>query len=161
MNLRKLTMLLSILALTGSLFAQYGVNYEFLGKVSPQGGMSKGVEIKVFEGDSCFSNYTTRSNGKFAFYGEGDKYFILQFKKEGYFTKQLIVNTKGVKISDTDMDKLKFDINLQKLNDGDQEDQYITVIDVIELNNLGNKFRYRVNRDKNEYFAQKEQMASK
>jgi len=34
------------------------------------------------------------------------------------------------------------------------------MIDVIEVNNLGTKFRYKVNRDKIEYLSKSEQMAS-
>lgn len=152
MNIRKFTTLLSLLIFTGLLSAQNGTIYEFLGKVTTHNKKAKGVTIQVFEGDSCFSNYETKSNGKFAFYGEGSKSFILQFKKPGYLTKQLIVNTTSIDLNQDQMNKFKFEINLVKMKKGQKEDEFISKVDVIEPNRISNSFTYKSNRNKEYYF---------
>ena len=160
MNLRKLTTLFTLIMVTGVLLAQNTTIYEFLGKVSIHDKKAKDVLIKAFDGDSCFSNYKTRSNGKFAFYGEGKKYFIIQFEKPGYVTKQLIVSTNNSKYANDEIKKYKFDINLHKTKKGHNDDEYISKIDVIELDNSGNGFTYKSNRNKKDYFISN-QMASR
>jgi len=165
MYTKKTPILLCTLLFTGFLFAQDSFTHqsplmEFMGKVTVEGGTTKNVLIKAIESDTCFSQYYTRSSGKMVFYGEKNKHFTLQLEKPGYYTKQIVVNTNNVKCSEREIEKFKFIINLQKVDEGDREDQYISMIDVIEVNNLGTKFRYKVNRDKIEYLSKSEQMAS-
>ncbi|MFT6166667.1 MAG: hypothetical protein ACJAV5_001638 [Vicingaceae bacterium] len=166
MDTRKITMLFSALLIAGSLLAQSEISdnarmYEFLGKVTAQGENSKNIMVKAFDGDSCFSTFNTRTNGKFAFYGESKKYFILQFSKLGYSTKQLIVNTKDVKYGRYKLSTYKFNINLEKTEKGGEDDKYISVVDIIEADNSGTRFVYKVNRTKDEYFIKSNLLVTK
>ena len=134
--------------------------YEFLGKVTIHNKKVKGVSIKSFDGDSCFSYYETKANGKFAFYGEAKKYFILQFEKPGYFTKQLIVSTKDIKYSKKEVMTYKFNINLMRTKRGQNDNDNIEKVDIIEINNRGDKFTYKSNRNKENYLKGGAQMAN-
>jgi len=160
MNLKKLTTVISLLIVSGFVSAQTDTYYEFLGKVTIHNKKAKGVTIKSFDGDSWFSNYETKANGKFAFYGEAKKYFILQFEKPGYLTKQLIVNTKDIKYSKKGVITYKFDINLMRTKRGQNDNDNISKVDVIEINNRGDEFTYKSNRSKENYLKGGTQMAS-
>lgn len=138
MNFKKLISLFSLLMISGLFFAQNNSYsdlelFEFLGKVTTQGEKAKDVTIKAFDDDSCFSKYKTRSNGKFAFYGEGKKYFILQFKKPGFNTKQLLVITDQIKYPKDEIKAYRFDVNLPRTKKGETDDQFIAEIDVIKI----------------------------
>tara|TARA_R110002049_G_scaffold20846_12_gene76633 strand:- start:3332 stop:3820 length:489 start_codon:yes stop_codon:yes gene_type:complete len=160
MNLRKLVIACSLLMFTSLLFAQKSSTYEFIGKVTINGKKAKGVSIKAIDNDTCFSDYQTTANGNFVFFGEASKYFILEFKKSGYLTKQLIVNTSGVEMVEDKIKKIKFNINLMKMRGVQTEDSDILNVDVIELDNTGDKFTFKSNRNMYEYMPAPAQLAN-
>lgn len=166
MNSRKLITALLLIMVTGITLAQnasYSEMYlfEFVGKVTAQGESSKNVLIKAMDGDSCFSNYRTRSNGKFAFAGEAEKHFVLQFEKPGFKTKQLILITDNINHLKDQLNTFKFEVNLTKTKKGESDEQELSLVDVIEISNSGNQFIYKSNRNRSEYLFKSEQLANR
>jgi hypothetical protein len=93
---------------------QWPSNHEFAGKIFIDGEKANDVVVKVFDRNTCFSNYTTKGNGKFFFTAESEKYYTLQFEKEGYVTKRVVVKTHKTEGLDYFTKEYKFDIDLEK-----------------------------------------------
>lgn len=146
---------------TAVLSAQQNKVYQFLGTVNVKGKKAKNVVIKAFDSDTCFSKYTTSSNGKFYFGGEAEKHFILQFEKEGFEKKQVIVNTNNINHLESKIKKYRFTIHLTKKSKTKSDGKNLEKVDVIEINNIGKKFTYRSNKDKEQYLLKGLQLVSR
>tara|TARA_R110002049_G_scaffold20846_11_gene76629 strand:- start:600 stop:1085 length:486 start_codon:yes stop_codon:yes gene_type:complete len=94
--------------------AQDGKTHEFLGNILIDGKKAKDVKVKFFDGNDCFLEYETKANGKFIFVGECEKYYTLQFEKEGYVTKRVIVKTFNTEELDYITKVYKFDVSLEE-----------------------------------------------
>jgi len=165
MNTRKLITSLLLIMVTGITLAQnasYSEMYlfEFVGEVTTQGERPNNVLIRAMDGDTCFSSYSTRSNGKFAFAGEAEKHFILQFEKPGFKTKQLILILDNIEHLKGQIKTFKFEVNLTKTKKGESDEQELSLVDVIEISNSGNQFIYKSNRNRSEYLFKSEQLAN-
>jgi hypothetical protein len=93
---------------------QWLSNHEFAGRIYIDGKTAKDVVVKVFERNTCYSHYTTKHNGKFYFTASSEKYYTLQFEKEGYVTKRVVVKTHKTKGLDYFTKDYKFDIDLEE-----------------------------------------------
>lgn len=117
------SLLITLTLLTGiSKFAaaQLVNSHEFLGTVFIEDKRAKDVKVMVFEGNKCFSEYETKLNGKFIFTAGIEKYYTLQFEKEGYVTKRVVIKTHNTRGLKEETKTYKFDITLnEKLPDID------------------------------------------
>jgi hypothetical protein len=141
LNFKFLLITFSLLILTSKYASAQLLNsHEFLGTVFIEDEKAKDVTVKVFEGNKCFSDYQTRSNGKFIFTGENEKHYTLQFEKEGFVTKRVIIKTfytQGL----TDVTKTyKFDISLERKMLDLDESLYDFPITIIEFDYVNNEF---------------------
>lgn len=114
MKIETILISLSLLFTPYYLSAQKINHFEFVGHVMLGKQKVKDVTIKVFDGNRCFSNYTTKRNGKFIFVGGSEKIYTLQFEKEGYATKRIIVNTKNTRKLKSKVDIYKFYVEMEK-----------------------------------------------
>lgn len=118
-------------------------HFEFLGYISADEQKAKGITVKVFSGNRCFSNYTTTGNGKFIFIGGSEKLYVLQFEKEGYVTKKIVINTQNTKELMERIDEYSFSIELLEEEVGENYYDFPTA--VIEVDRMKNEFMYNKN----------------
>lgn len=93
---------------------QWLSTHEFEGIVFINGKKAKDVVVKVFDRNTCFSDHTTKRNGKFFFTAASEKHYTLQFEKEGYVTKRVVVKTHETGDLDYFTKNYKFDVELEK-----------------------------------------------
>jgi hypothetical protein len=94
LNFKFILILLTVLVFSiKDVSAQNNNDHKLLGKVFVDGENAKGVEVKFFDDNNSFVEYKTKSNGKVVFNGDCGKKYTVQFKKEGYITKRIAVNT--------------------------------------------------------------------
>lgn len=121
------------------LSAQHFKSHEFSGRIFIEDKKAKEVTIKVYDGNKCFSTYITRPNAKFIFVAGIEDYYTIEFEKEGYVTKRVVVNTKNTrKIKSTD--PFKFDITLEKEEDGVNYSEHDFPAAIIEIDEKTEEF---------------------
>jgi hypothetical protein len=131
MNIRSLLLGFTFVLFSGSFMAQEIVNHEFSGKIFVNGKKAKDVTVKVFDGNDCFSVYKTRGNGKFVFTGGAEKHYTLQFEKEGYVTKRVLIKTFNTKELEEDTRIYKFDLDMVEEAQGDVDDDFpVAIIEI-------------------------------
>jgi len=87
------------------------ISFEFNGTVSTAEEALEGVEVRIFEGNEVLSTIYSDKKGRFEFELLKGSDYTLEFSKDGYVTKRMIVRTnveEGVK----KLPKLKFEIAL-------------------------------------------------
>lgn len=137
--------------------AQYNATFDFSGTILIDDKKAKDVVVKAYEGNLCFSSYQTRSNGKFFFTAEGEKHYTLQFEKEGYVTKRVVIRTHNTKNLERDPRKYKFDLALVKATKEVNHEENDFPITIIELDKATKEFgfnkSYTTNRQSKNYLS--------
>jgi len=116
--------------------------HEFIGYTFIDGKKAKDVVVKVFDDNNCFSEYETRSNGKFIFTANCEKHYTLQFEKEGYVTKRMVIKTDNTSDLEYVTKTYKFDVSLLKKEQGVDYGQYDFPIAIIELDKRNMEFTF-------------------
>ena len=124
-------------------------SHEFLGKVFIDGKKAKGVTVKVFDDNVCFSVYTTKNNGKFVFTADCEKHYTLQFEREGYVAKRLIVKTHKTSDLDYFTEEYSFDITLNKEIKDTDYSLHDFPIAIIQIDNDLREFKFNKRYTKN------------
>lgn len=75
---------------------------------------AKNVTISLYERNDVISSYTTSKNGQFVLDLERNKYYIVEFSKEGYVTKRVLIDTRIESDSLNPKDEFNFDVFLIK-----------------------------------------------
>ena len=127
---------------TKDLVAQQSNNHEFIGYTYIDGKKAKDVVVKVFDDNKCFSEYETKGNGKFIFTAACEKYYTLQFEKEGYLTKRIVIKTDNTKDLDFVTKTYKFDVSLDKKDPSLDYSAYDFPIAILELNPHNRAFEF-------------------
>lgn len=147
------TFLLIVLSLllfnTKNLSAQEDKDHKFVGYTVIDGKKSKDVIVKIFDDNKCISEYETKSNGKFVFIADSEKYYTLQFEKEGFFTKRIIIKTEKTQNLDFVSKTYKFDVGLVKKEPGLDHNLYDFPIAILELNHSNREFEFNEEYTKN------------
>ena len=79
--------------------------------------------------------------GNSFFQGKQKSIFILQFEKQGYRTKKIIVNTHNTRYCNKKIKKFKFNVNLsKKVNHADFEEESLPV-SIIEFSKVKREFK--------------------
>tara|TARA_B110001469_G_scaffold126483_1_gene144229 strand:+ start:762 stop:1361 length:600 start_codon:yes stop_codon:yes gene_type:complete len=108
---------------------------EFVGKIFIDGKKAKDVIVKVFDDNVCLSEYKTKNNGKFVFTADCEKHYTLQFEKEGYVAKRVIVKTYKTEDLDHFTKRYKFDITLNQETEDMDYSVHDFPIAIIEIDN--------------------------
>ncbi|MEQ8623625.1 MAG: hypothetical protein RJQ00_02850 [Vicingaceae bacterium] len=163
-NYTFLLLVLSLLVVnTKNLSAQNINDHKFVGYTFIDGKKSKDVIVKVFDDNKCISTLETKSNGKFVFIADSEKYYTLQFEKEGFFTKRIIIKTDKTQNIDFSSKTYKFDVGLVKKEPYLDNDSYDFPMAILELNHQNREFEfnkeYTKNRLKSTSFSSNNEMA--
>lgn len=165
MNAKILLSGLILFSTISFLSAQEITDHEFAGKIYIDGKKAKDVLVKAYDGNKCFSNYMTGSNGKFVFTGGVEKYYTLEFKKEGYVTKRIVIRTHNTRNLEFETSTYRFDVDLVKEEEGVDYDEYDFPITIIEIDSNEEEFthnrKYTENRLKAISLKADNQMASR
>jgi len=131
------------------LSAQNFDSHEFKGNVFLDGKKAEGVVVKVFDDNDCSSEYKTKWNGKFIFIASCEKYYTLQFEKEGYVTKRIVIKTEDTRNLDFVTKTYKFDVSLVKKEQGVDYSSHDFPIAILELNPHNREFEFNKEYTKN------------
>jgi hypothetical protein len=122
--------------------AQEILNHEFVGNVFIKDSKAKGTLVKIFDNNKCISEYITSNNGKFIFTAESEKYYTIQFEKEGYVTKRIVVKTFNTSELDYLTKTYKFDVNLVKMMPATDYSHYDFPMAIFELDFVQGEFNF-------------------
>jgi hypothetical protein len=124
-------------------------SHEFVGKIFIDGRKAKDVIVKVFDDNDCFSEYKTKNNGKFVFTADCEKHYTLQFEREGYVAKRVIVKTYKTGDLDHFTKRYKFDITLNKETEDVDYSLHDFPIAIIQIDNNLRYFKFNKRYTKN------------
>ncbi|MFT4755581.1 MAG: hypothetical protein ACI91R_000214 [Vicingaceae bacterium] len=124
-------------------------SHAFVGKIFIDGKKAKDVIVKVFDGNVCLSEYKTKNNGKFVFTADCEKHYTLQFEKEGYVAKRVIVKTYKTGDLDHFTKRYKFDITLNQETEDMDYSVHDFPIAIIEINKDLKHFKFNKRYTKN------------
>ena len=154
MTLKKIAFFFTLISLTSFLSAQSTKHLVFSGKIHLEEGNAKNVTIKAYDGNKCFSTYETKSSGKFFFEGKPEKQYTLEFKKDGYVTKYVIIKTHNTRKLEKNPKKYKFDIDLFQEETAEDFHREEFPVVIIELDKKTKEFCY--NKKYNDQFQRTE-----
>lgn len=124
----------SLIGFEGQVF--FGENKE---KATDKG---EGVSITLFQGNTTISEYTTTRNGKFVLDLERNKYYIVEFKRDNYVTKRIIIKTKIPSSSKIPKKDFEFEVFLLKEVEGVNYSRLDFPMAIIEFQKPSEKFDY-------------------
>jgi hypothetical protein len=124
-------------------------SHEFVGKIFIDGKKAKDVTVKVFDDNDCFSEYKTKNNGKFVFTADCERHYTLQFEREGYVAKRLIVKTYKTGDLEHFTKNYRFDITLNKEMEDVDYSLHDFPIAIIQIDNDLREFKFNKRYTKN------------
>lgn len=134
--------LLSILFTNISTAGEGSSYFGFKGKVFLADDKGGKVTVSLYDGNKKISSYVTGASGKFIVDLFKDRHYTLQFSKEGYVTKRVIIDT-GVNPKDAlGVKEFKFDIGLIKEESDKDYSELDFPITIIEFEKSKREFVY-------------------
>lgn len=121
-------------------YAQKNKQYMFGGNVLVENKSANDVLLKLYEGNDCIATYTTESKGRFLFSCGVEKYYTLEFKKEGYVTKRVVINTRDTKYIRKKIKVFEFDVVLIKESSEVDYEEYDFPVTIIEISKNRDEF---------------------
>ncbi|MAY83373.1 MAG: hypothetical protein CMP59_04490 [Flavobacteriales bacterium] len=100
------------------------------------------VHIELFDGNHKISSYTTTGNGKFILDLERNKYYIVQFSKENYVTKRVIIDTRIYDDEVEPKEEFHFDVFLIKSRKNVDYSLLDFPIAIVQFRESKQKFEY-------------------
>lgn len=94
-NLHARLCLFLLLALNGSLFAQQTSILPVHGRITDGDKKLDGCEVIIFEGNEQVSSQTTDRSGRFGVGLELEKEYALEFRREGFVPKRIVIDTRA------------------------------------------------------------------
>jgi len=137
----KSQLLVFFFSLALTLPAQDYATIGFKGKVHTGPDKGDSVEVVLFEENRKMSSYETRKNGKFILDLDRNKYYVVQFSKENYVTKRIVIDTR-IDGKGYPKKKFKFDVNLIPENEDLDYSALDFPIAIIEYNRNNDVFDY-------------------
>jgi len=106
------SLILSLLFIVSTvLSAQDYPTIGFKGKVYTGNEKGESVQVTLFEKNREISSYETEKNGKFILDLDRNKYYVIQFSKDEFVTKRLVIDTR-IAGEDYPKNSFKFDVSL-------------------------------------------------
>lgn len=116
--------------------------YTFYGRIFLENAKGNGVVVRLYDNNTLISTYKTDKKGKFTIGAPSAKHYTLEFEKNGFVTKRVIINTKKVYLSKGNIDDFDFNVHLIK----QEEDIDYSILDfpiaLIEYNKSIKGFDY-------------------
>lgn len=120
--------------------------FGFKGKVFLEDDKGCEVTISLYDGNKKISSYVTGSSGRFIVDLYKNRHYTLQFAKEDYVTKRILIDTKVLNPSDAiGVKEFKFDVSLIKEDSELDYSELDFPIAIIEFENSQREFVYNVN----------------
>lgn len=92
--------------------------YGFYGRVAVDEEKGIGVTVNLYDGNTMISSYKTKKNAKFAIDAPENKHYTLEFVKEGFVTKRVIINTKLLPENRIEEKDFAFDVYMIQEKEG-------------------------------------------
>lgn len=83
------------IALVAGLYAQQASVVPITGRITDGDKKLEGCEVIVFEGNERVASQTTDRSGKFAVGLDLEKEYALEFRREGFVPKRIVVDTRA------------------------------------------------------------------
>lgn len=140
--MKNLLSIIFLLAIVGNSYGQEGSIFSFAGKVFLGSDNGESVTISLYDNNKKISSYQTSKNGKFVIDAERNKHYTIQFNKEGFITKRLIIDTYVDEQYATGIKTFKFDVELIKKEEGKNYAILDFPIAIIEFLYISKEFSY-------------------
>lgn len=88
--------------------------YIFYGRVFLENSKGDGVTVHLYDNNQLISTYKTSQNAKFSVGAPLAKHYTLEFVKEGFVTKRVIINTKAINSPKVRAEDFDFNVYLIK-----------------------------------------------
>lgn len=141
--MKRLVSFLSILFLASLAMAQADKRIlKFGGDVYTDNEKAADVTVSLFDGNYLVSESKTSRSGKFSIDLAKNKHYTIQFDKDGFMTKRVVIDTE---IGEDDRDNLKtfkFDVGLIKRESGKDYSILDFPIAIIKYHSESNQFFY-------------------
>lgn len=99
--------------------------YIFYGRVFLENAKGDGVTVRLYDNNQLISTYKTNQKAKFSVGAPLAKHYSLEFVKEGFVTKRVIINTKAITTSKIRAEDFDFNVYLIK----EEEDVDYSILD--------------------------------
>ena len=91
-----------------------GSLYVFYGRIFLENARGNGVTVRLYDDNSLISSYNTDKKGKFTLGAPSAKHYTLEFEKDGFVTKRVIINTRKVYLAKGRVEDFDFNVYLIK-----------------------------------------------
>lgn len=102
------------------------------------------IEINIFEENSLL--YTEIISKKFNYHLAINKYYTIEISKEGYYTKRIVVSTIASRF---DIEPFECNIELVKIEEGKDEDEFDFPVAIIEYKPYQGGFYFDIIKNSN------------
>ncbi len=141
--MKRLVSLLSILFLASLAMAQSDKRIlKFGGNVYSNNEKSEDVTVSLYEGNYLVSENKTSRSGRFSIDLAKNKHYTVQFDKDGYMTKRVVINTEIGEDGRDNVKTFKFDVGLIKRESGKDYSILDFPIAIIKYHLESNQFFY-------------------
>lgn len=141
--MKRLVSFLSILFLASLAMAQGEKRIlRFGGNVYDNSEKAENVTVSLYDGNYLVSEDVTSRNGKFSIDLAKNKHYTVQFDKEGYMTKRIVIDTELGSDGKENVKTFKFDVGLIKRESGKDYSILDFPIAIIKYHAESNQFFY-------------------
>lgn len=115
---------------------------KFGGNVFFGNDKAEGVTVSIYDGNYLVSESKTSRNGKFAVDLAKNKHYTVQFDKDGFMTKRIVIDTEIGEDGKDNVKTFKFDVGLIKRESGKDYSILDFPIAIIKYHAESNQFYY-------------------
>lgn len=88
--------------------------YTFYGRIFVENDKGSGVTVHLYDDNKLISTFKTNKKAKFTVGTPSSKHYTLEFKKKGFVTKRVIINTSKVYLAKGKVQDFDFNVYLIK-----------------------------------------------